>query len=98
MFKAGMFFMDSNKNQSRIIQEKLGVPQGNILSPILSNIFLTTLDNFIEQLIKKYLKGKQASVNPKYVKESKITEKKLKNILEKNFKPQLIKRMVNQKN
>ena len=50
MFKAGIFLTGSNEKQSQIIQEKLGVPQGNILSPTLSNIFLTTLDNFINHL------------------------------------------------
>lgn len=89
--------MGSNGNQVQIIQEKLGVPQGNILSPILSNIFLTSLDNFINQLIKKYRKGKQACVNPEYVKESKITEKDLKNISEESLKPHIIKRIVDQK-
>lgn len=97
MFKAGILFMGSNEKQSQIIQEKLGVPQGNILSPILSNIFLTSLDNFINQLIKKYRKGELASVNPEYIKASKITEKDLKNIPEEKFKPPLIKRLINQK-
>lgn len=73
------------------------MPQGNILSPILSNIFLTTLDNFINQLIKKYRKGERAFINPEYIEESKVTEKDLKNIPEKNLKPQLIKRITNQK-
>jgi len=57
MFKAGVFPRGSHEKQSQIIQEKLGVPQGNILSSILSNIFLTTLDNFINQLIKKHYKA-----------------------------------------
>jgi len=57
MFKAGVFLRGSHEKQSQIIQEKLGVPQGNILSSILSNIFLTTLDNFINQLIKKHYKA-----------------------------------------
>jgi group II intron reverse transcriptase/maturase len=97
MFKAGIFLIGSNKNQSQIIEEKTGVPQGNILSPILSNIFLTTLDNFIYKLINKHSKGKQASINPEYIKETMITEKDLKNISEDNLKPQIVKRIVNQK-
>jgi hypothetical protein len=97
MFKAEIFLMGSNEKQSQIIQEKLGMPQGNILSPILFNIFLTLLDNFINQLIKKHRKGDRASINPEYIKESKITEKDLKNIPEENLKPQLIKRIINQK-
>jgi group II intron reverse transcriptase/maturase len=97
MFKAGIFLMGSNEKQSQLIQENLGVPQGNILSPILSNIFFTTLDNFINQLIKKHRKGERASINPEYIEESKVTEKDLKNIPEENLKPQLIKRIVNQR-
>ena len=97
MFKTGIFFMGSNEKQSQIIQEKLEVPQGSILSPILSNIFLTTLDNFMNQLIKKHRKGTRASINPEYIEESKVTDKDLKNIFEKNLKPQIIKRIINQK-
>ena len=97
MFKAGIFIMGPNEKQSQIIQEKIGVPQGNILSPILSNIFLTTLDNFINQLIKKHRKGERASINPEYIEESKVMEKDLKNIPEENLKPQIIKRIINQK-
>ena len=80
MFKAEIFIMGANEKQSQIFQEKIGVPQGNILSPILSNIFFTTLDNFINQLIKKYRKGERASINQEYIKESKVTEKDLKNM------------------
>jgi retron-type reverse transcriptase len=94
MFKAGIFLMGPNGKQSQIIQEKLGA---NILSTILSNIFLTSLDNFMNQLIKKHRRGKRASINPEYIKESKITKKDLENIPEVNFKPQLIKRIINQK-
>jgi retron-type reverse transcriptase len=97
MFKARIFLMEPNKNQSQIIQEKLGVPQDNILSPILSDIFLTTLDNFIDHLIKKYRKGQKATVNPEYIKYSSITAKDLKNISEESLKSQLIKRIANQK-
>lgn len=97
MFKAGIFFMGSNEKQSQIIQEKLGPPQDNILSPILSNIFLTTLDNFMNQLIKKHRKGTRASINPKYIEESKVSNKNFKNIFEENLKPQIIKRIINQK-
>lgn len=44
-----------------------GVPQGGIVSPILSNIVLDRLDKFVEkQLIPKYTRGTRRSDNPSY--------------------------------
>lgn len=97
MFKARIFLMGSTPNQSQIIQEKLRVPQGSILAPILSNIFFTTLDNFMNHLIKKHRKGKNAFLNTEYVEEAIIIKKNLKNISKESLKSQLIKRIVNQK-
>lgn len=97
MFKAKIFMTGSKENQSQIIQETLGGPQGNILSPILSNIFLTPLDNFMKQLIKKYHKGKKAFVNLEYMEESAIIEKDFSMIFENKQIIKSIRRMVNQK-
>lgn len=45
-----------------------GVPQGGIVSPILSNIILNELDQYIEtNLIPQYTKGKTRRTNPEYV-------------------------------
>jgi retron-type reverse transcriptase len=44
----------------------LGVPQGGILSPILSNLFLTPFDEFLDELKRKYEKLPISSRNPEY--------------------------------
>jgi group II intron reverse transcriptase/maturase len=46
-----------------------GVPQGSIVSPILSNILLNKLDCFVETvLIPQYTKGEKRKLNQEYVK------------------------------
>lgn len=47
MVRAG--YVDFEKKQSSII----GVPQGGIVSPILSNLVLNELDKYVERLIKE---------------------------------------------
>lgn len=45
-----------------------GVPQGSILSPLLSNLVLDQLDQFVEQtLIPNYTRGQRRKTNPPYV-------------------------------
>lgn len=44
-----------------------GAPQGGVLSPLLSNIYLHDLDTFIEdELIPKYTRGAMREDNPEY--------------------------------
>src|SRR5579884_3312149 len=44
-----------------------GVPQGGIVSPILSNILLDKLDKFVENvLIPHYTRGSRRKINPEY--------------------------------
>jgi hypothetical protein len=46
-----------------------GVPQGGVVSPVLSNIYLNKLDEFAEQdLIPRYTRGASRARNPGYMK------------------------------
>lgn len=46
-----------------------GVPQGGVLSPLLSNIYLDQLDQYVERILTpKYTKGDRKATNPVYVK------------------------------
>jgi group II intron reverse transcriptase/maturase len=44
-----------------------GCPQGGVVSPVLSNIYLSKLDIFVETvLIPQYTRGERRKVNPEY--------------------------------
>nr|UED14394.1 hypothetical protein [Ophiocordyceps sp.] len=58
--KAGYF--EFKKHESSIA----GTPQGSIISPILANIYLSKLDNFVERLKSEFDIGTKASINPQW--------------------------------
>jgi retron-type reverse transcriptase len=40
------------KKKRSVTPTKMGVPQGGIISPLLSNLVLHELDSFVEKLVK----------------------------------------------
>lgn len=43
-----------------------GTPQGSIISPLLANIYLNKLDQFMEERMTAYARGKEARINLEY--------------------------------
>ena len=56
----------SKTKTGKYITSDIGTPQGGILSPILANIVLDELDQFVGNLIVKFEKGKSRKHNPEY--------------------------------
>ena len=63
LLNAGYMDLHGGKKESLI-----GSPQGGIVSPILANVYLHELDEFVEELRKKLEKGKEKRPNPIYQK------------------------------
>jgi len=59
--RAGYFDLERARHDSLA-----GTPQGGIVSPILSNIYLHELDEFVERLRVELEQGKERRVNPAY--------------------------------
>ncbi len=62
LLKAGYMDLHGTKKESLI-----GSPQGGIISPILANVYLHELDDYIEELKTTYEKGTRKRDNPDWV-------------------------------
>lgn len=68
----------------RFNQTLSGVPQGSVVSPILSNILLNKLDQYVETvLIPQYTRGEKKRVNPIYKRLTSKAENRFKRGLTK---------------
>jgi group II intron reverse transcriptase/maturase len=68
----------------RFNQTLSGVPQGSVVSPILSNILLNKLDHYVETvLIPPYTRGEKKRVNPIYKRLTSKAENRFKRGLTK---------------
>ena len=76
--------------QRRFHKTYSGCPQGGVISPILSGIYLHELDQFMDELAKQFNKGEGRPINPQY---SRVTQAKyqLRKIIDKQGKkPELV--------
>ena len=84
--------------QNFYFKTNMGIPQGNILSSLLCNIYLHELDVFMTELQKKYYKGKRPTPNEKYYKKLELTkyERVLKNEIQNKIKRSRRRQLFNQ--
>jgi RNA-directed DNA polymerase len=67
-----------------------GVPQGGIISPLLSNIYLHETDKLVENLMTEFNKSKRRPPNPEYKRLDNRRYKLRKKIKKEGRKPELI--------
>lgn len=67
------------KEDNNILFKKEGTPQGTICSPIIANVVLHLLDDYMEKYQNEFNKGKLKRHNPEYLKLQKQRKKALKN-------------------
>jgi RNA-directed DNA polymerase len=70
-----------------------GVPQGGVVSPILSNIYLHELDSKMKELEINFTKGKKRRINPEYQRLVNQKRRIRKTIDKVGPKPELVERL-----
>jgi retron-type reverse transcriptase len=73
--KAG--YIEMGKITNNLLE---GTPQGSVLSPLLCNIYLNEFDQFMDQIIADYNKGRVRRWNPEYRKVYRQIEKAQNNL------------------
>lgn len=65
-----------------------GMPQGGVISPLLSNIYLHELDQLVASLITKFNKGKRRPDNPPYMRLNRQIQSLRKHIDKEGVSPE----------
>lgn len=88
-------FNIKTRDGKKIVAHKDGVVQGNILSPLFLNIYLTPLDRFAENCIKQFHVGARPKRNYNYDKLISLTDEEKEKLspLEASLKIERLKRL-----